>query len=261
MGAAAGCASAADERVQFLMRRLSLLTCFLLIGLRAAVGCSARSYQEQPVRPDFVVVVTHGNKAIPGVDVVLTPIPGASVFLSVSTDERGVAEIHDLPAGKYWLAASYRDIEAGRELIEVSPNAKKPRKQFDFRWAEYSYEMRTVSGKLTGLVKGNTGHALQDLIHPIEVSHPGIPITLRNASSDNEYQTSSDSSGTFLFDPVPQGTYILTIGGGMKSFGGYIADPTIFVIDLTSSGRRDFLSLRLQDSGCGGAEYELRDER
>jgi hypothetical protein len=242
------------------MQRLSLLACLLLIAPRAAVGCSLRSYQEQPVRPDFVVVVTHGNKPIPGVEVVVTPSPGPSAFLTASTDERGASEIHSLPAGKYWLVASYRGIEAGRELIEVSPKTKKPRKQFNFRWADYSYEMRAVGGKLTGLVKGNTGHPLQDLIHPVEVSHPGIPITLRNAFSDEEYQTISDSSGTFLFDPLPIGTYILTIGGGAKSFGGQIADPTTFVIDLTESAKRDSLPLRLQDGGCGGAEYDLRDE-
>jgi hypothetical protein len=242
------------------MKRFSLLVCLLLIAPRSAVSCSVRSYQEQPVGPDFEVVVTHGKKPIPGVEVVITPSPGASVFLSVNTDERGVAEIRDLPAGKYWLAASYRDIEAGRELIEVSPKARKPKKRFDFEWADYSHEMRSVKGKLTGLVKGDTGNPLQDLIHPVEVVDPGIPITLRNAFSDEEFHTASDSSGTFLFDPLPQGTYILTIGGGAKSFGGQIAEPTTMVIDLTASAKRDFLPLRLQDGGCGGAEYELRDE-
>lgn len=243
------------------MREFSLVAaCLLLIAPRAAVGCSARSYELLPVRPNFVVVVTHLNKSIRGVEVIVTPSPGASALLTVSTDEKGVAEIHGLPAGKYWVAASYQGIEAGRELVEVNPKASKPKKQFDFHWADDSHEMRTVGGKLTGLVKGNTGHPLQDLIHPIEVSHPGVPITLRNAFSDDEYETASDSSGTFLFDPLPAGTYILTIGGGAKSFGGQIADPTVFVIDLTEAAKRDFLSLRLQDGGCGGAEYEMRDE-
>jgi hypothetical protein len=244
------------------MRRLCLVAaCLLLIASRAAVGCSARSYELVPVRSDFVVVVTHLSKSIRGADVVVTPIPGASAFLTASTDGRGVAEIHGLPAGKYWLAASYRGIDAGRELIEVAPKrARNPKKQFDFHWADYSHETRAVSGSLTGLVKGNTGHPLQDIIHPIEVVHAGIPITLRNAFSAEEYQTTSDSSGTFLFDPLPSGTYILTIGGGTKSFGGQIADPTTFVIDLTESAKRDLLLLRLQDGGCGGAEYELRDE-
>ena len=244
----------------FFVRMLSGLVGLLLIAPYAAVGCSARSYELVPVKSDFAVVITHLGRPIRGVEVVVTPNPGASAFLTLSTDENGVAEVHGLPAGEYWVAASYGDIEAGRELIAVSPKAKKPKRQFDFHWAEYSEEMRTVSGRLTGLVKGNTGKPLQDLIHPIEVVHPGILITLRNAFSDHEYQTSSDSSGTFRFDPLPTGTYILTIGGGATSFAGQIADPTTFVIDLSESAKRDFLLLRLQDGGCGGAEYELKEE-
>jgi hypothetical protein len=243
------------------MKVRCFLACVLLIVPRAAAGCSARGYQLQPVKSSFAVVVTHRSKPVPGVDVVVTPSPGDSAFLSVSTDERGVAEIQDLPAGTYWLTASYRGIEAGRELIEVSPQAKKAKKRFDFQWADYSYETRIVSGSLTGLVKGNTGHPLQDLIHPVETVHSGIPITLKNAFSGEEYQTTSDSSGTFLFGPMPSGTYILTIGGGAMSLGGQAADPTTVAVDLTASAKRDFLPLRLRDGGCGGAEYELKDER
>jgi hypothetical protein len=165
----------------------------------------------------------------------------------VSTDENGAAEIHDLPAGQYWLAASYRGIEAGRELIEVNPDAKKPKRRFDFQWADYAYSMRTISGRLTGLVKGNT--------------HPGVLIELRNAFSDEGYRAVSDGDGMFTIDPLVPGTYILTIGGGEKSLGGQTADPTTIVVDLTASAKRRFLPLRLQDGGCGGAEYELKTER
>jgi len=205
--------------------------------------------------------VGHRGEPIPGVEIVVTPSPGASAVLTVSTDENGAAEIHDLPAGQYWLAASYRGIEAGRELIEVNPDAKKPKRRFDFQWADYAYSMRTISGRLTGLVKGNTGHPLQDLIHTQEVAHPGVLIELRNAFSDEGYRAVSDGDGMFTIDPLVPGTYILTIGGGEKSLGGQTADPTTIVVDLTASAKRRFLPLRLQDGGCGGAEYELKTER
>jgi hypothetical protein len=146
-------------------------------------------------------------------------------------------------------------------LIEVSVHGKKPKKRFDFQWADDSYEMRWVSGKLTGLVRGSTGHPLQDLLHPVEIVHPAIPITLQDAVSSEQYQTTSDRNGIFLFDPVPTGIYILTIGGGAKSFSGQIADSTILVIDLTATADRDFLLLELEDGGCGGAEYQLQTER
>jgi hypothetical protein len=243
------------------MKRAVFIGLLLLIAPALAFGCSARGFQVQAVRPDFVVVVSHRSKPVPGVGIVVTPGPGASAFLTVSTDENGVAEVRDLPSGKYWLAASFRGIEAGRELIEVSPDSKKPKKHFDFQWADYSYQMRVVSGRLTGLVKGDTGRPLQDLIHPREVAHPGVLIALRNAFSDEEYQAVSDSDGMFVIDPLLPGTYILTIGGGTRSFSGQTADPTTLVIDLAASAERRFLPLRLQDGGCGGAEYELKTER
>jgi hypothetical protein len=114
-----------------------------------------------------VIVVSHRNKPILGVEIVLIPSPGVSSFITVSTDAKGAADFRGLPTGKYWLIASYRGIEAGRELIEVRVHPKKPKKKFEFQWADDSYEMRSVSGKLTGLVKGNTGHPLQDLLHPL----------------------------------------------------------------------------------------------
>ncbi len=243
------------------MRRAGLLALLLLIAPALAHACSARGFQPIPVRPDFEVVVSHRNKPLIGVEVSVTPNPGASAFLTVSTGENGFVQVRDLPAGQYWLAASFKGIEAGRELLEVSPDAKNPKKRFDFQWADDSYEMRMVSGKLTGLVKGETGHPLQDLIHPREVTHPGIAIVVQNAFSDEEYRAVSDSEGVFVISPLAPGTYILTIGGGAKSFGGEMAGPTTFVIDLGASAKRDFLPLRLQDGGCGGAEYELKAER
>jgi hypothetical protein len=243
------------------MKRAGLFGFLLLIAPALALACSARSFLVQPVRPDFVVVVSHRSRPVSGVEIVVTPIPGASALPTVSTDENGAAEVRDLPGGKYWLTASYRGIEAGRELIEVIPDAKKPKKQFDFQWADDSYEMRMVSGKLTGLVKGDTGRPLQDLIHPREVVHPGVAIALKNAFSDEEYRAVSDSEGVFVISPLSPGTYILTIGGGAKSLSGRTADPTTLVIDVAESAKRDFLSLRLQDGGCGGAEYDLKAER
>jgi phosphatidate phosphatase APP1 len=247
--------------VEIPMKLAGCLGWLLLIAPALALACSARSFQVQPVRPDFVVVVSHRSKAVPGVEVVVTPSPGGSAFFEVLTDENGRAEVRDLPFGEYWVAASYRGIEAGRELIQVSRDAKKPKKQFDFQWADYSYEMLTVRGRLTGLVKGDTGSPLQDLIHPREVVHSGIVIALQNAFSGQEYRAVSDSDGMFVIDPLPIGTYILTISGGARSFGGQTADQTTLVVDLAPSAKRRFLPLRLRDGGCGGAEYELKAEK
>jgi hypothetical protein len=86
------------------MKRAVFLALLLLIAPAFAHACSARSFQPIPVRPDFVVVVGHRSKPVPGVEIVVTPSPGASAFLTVSTDENGAAELHNLPAGNTgWL--------------------------------------------------------------------------------------------------------------------------------------------------------------
>jgi len=59
-----------------------------------------------------------------------------------------------------------------------------------------------------------------DIVHPNASVYPGVAIALKNAFSDDERHTISDSSGAFLIDDVPDGIYILTIAGGMKSFTG-----------------------------------------
>jgi len=215
------------------MKRAVFLGLLLLIAPALVLACSARGFQVQPVRPDFVVVVSHRSKPVPCVEVVVTPSPAASAVLTVSTNENGAVEVRDLPVGEYWLAASYRGIEAGRELRKVSPDSKKPKRQFDFQWADGAYATRTIRGRLTGLVKGNTGHPLQDLIHTQEVAHSGVLISLQNAFSNEEYRAVSDSDGMFTIDPLLPGTLILTIGGGEKSLGGQTANPTTLVIDLT----------------------------
>ena len=70
-----------------------------------------------------------------------------------------------------------------------------------------------------------------DIARPVETFYPGVDLTLKGAFSDDEFHTISDSSGTFLFGEVPDGIYLLTIAGGMKSVSG-IADVTTLVLDV-----------------------------
>ena len=241
------------------MRRLSSLGWLLVIPLFCAVGCSLRSYQVQPVHPDFVVVVTHRSKPIAGAEVrVITGAEGVPAIFSTKTDGSGTAQVEGLPPGKYYLVATYRDIEAGREWIEVNATTRKAGNRFKFQWADYSEQVKRVSGSLSGRERGNTGNPLQDLIHSRKVPERGVQIELRSAFSDEKYTSVSDSEGRFRFDWLRAGTYILIIGGA-KSISGTVADTTTFVIDLIASAKIDFLPLGLKDGGCGGAEYELQN--
>jgi hypothetical protein len=237
----------------------------LLVGLAVtgdkALGCSARSYELVPVQADFTVDVSHHGAAIAGASVRLTKQGADIAVFDAMTDESGIVKISSLPQGQYNLVVSYKDIEAGREWIGVGRSPKEARSSFNFEWAEGSEEVKRIAGRLTGLEKGTTGHPLQDLIHPQEVPEKGVEISLQDALSDAKYDAISDSNGEFWFDALPAGTYILAIGGGAKSISGTVAEVTTYVVDLSPSAPADFLPLRLQDGGCGGATYELQTKR
>jgi hypothetical protein len=238
-----------------ILRVLLLLMCCV----QAAVATSLRALELRQVSSHLTVVVTHRKKPIAGIKVQVIPEKSVDPIFTSTTDERGTVLIYGLTAGRYYLTSSYEEFEAGKEWIEVVavPNAKI-KKRFDFQWADWSYQTRRVAGTLTGLVPGNTGNKLMDIVHPNATVYPGVAIMLKNAFAEDERHTISDSSGAFLIDDVPEGIYILTIAGGMKSIAGN-ADTTRQVIDVIQTSDRDSLPLELKDTGLGGAEFELVD--
>jgi hypothetical protein len=235
---------------------------FVLVvwAAQTALCCSLSSMELRRVSPDLTIVVTHRKKPVAGIKVQVVPEKSLEPVFIGATDEHGIVFIQGLLVGRYHLTASYQDFEAGKEWIEVVavPNAKT-RRRFDFQWADWSDQTRRVAGTLTGLVPGDTGNKLMDIVHPKETAYPGVSLTLKSAFSDSEYHTMTDSTGAFFIDNVPDGIYILTIAGGMKSITG-IADVTREVIDVVRTVKRDSLPLHLKDTGCYRTEFELADK-
>jgi hypothetical protein len=232
----------------------------LIFGVHAAFGCSLQSLELRQVSHDLKVVVRHRHHPIAGIKVQIVPEKSNEPVFTGTTNQRGTLLIEGLMVGRYYLTASHEDFEAGKEWIEVVaiPDAKT-KKRFDFQWADWSYQTRRVAGTLTGLVRGNTGNKLMDIVHPKEIVYPGVDITLKNAFSNDEYRTVSDSTGTFIIGDVPDGIYILTIAGGMESITG-TADTTKQVIDVTHTTKiRESLPLHLGDTGCYSTEFALRE--
>jgi hypothetical protein len=97
-----------------------------------------------------------------------------------------------------------------------------------------------------------------DIVHPNTTAFPGAATPLRNAFAEDERRMVSDSTGAFQFDYVPDGIYLLTIGGGMKSLYG-TADITRQVVDVMHKSARDSLPLQLKQTGSG-VEFELPDD-
>lgn len=207
----------------------------------------------------MTVVVTHREKPLAGIKIQVVPEGSPDPILTKTTDAKGTVLIGGLTAGRYFLTASHEGFDVGKQWIEVStvPNAKA-KKRLKLQWADWSYQTSRVAGTLTGLVPGNTGHPLMDMVHPTATVFPGVAITLKSAFSEDERHTISDSSGAFLFDDVPEGIYILTIAGGMKSLYGD-ADVTRQVIDVMRGSKSDSLPLQLKDTGSG-VDFELADK-
>ncbi len=213
------------------------------------------------VPPNLAVKVTHLGKPIAGIGVKVVPqAEGADPVFSAVTGEDGTVQITGVMVGRYYLIASHRGFEAGREWIEVLSHADaKAVQYFDFQWADDAYQTRRIAGLLVGFLPGDTGNKIMDLARPKETVYPGITITLKNAFSDAEYQTLTDSTGSFVVGPVPDGIYVLTIAGGMTSVYG-IGDETTQVIDLTRMTRRSSLRLLLSPDGCYHNQFKLAEK-
>lgn len=230
----------------------------LICCVQAAFGTSVRPLELRQVSSRMTVVVTHREKPIAGIKVHVVPEGSPDPILTKTTDANGKVLIGGLTAGRYFLTASHEGFDVEKEWIEVAtvPNAKA-KKRLELHWVDWSYQTSRIAGTLTGLVRGTTDHALTDILHPNGTVFPGVAITLKSAFSEDERLTISDSSGAFFFDDVPDGIYILTIAGGMKSLYGD-ADVTRQVIDVMRSAQSDSLPLQLKDTGNGVA-FELPD--
>lgn len=241
------------------MKAAILRVFLLLMCVQTAFGTSLRSMELRRVSSHLTVVVTHREKPIAGIQIQVVPEGSPDPIVTKTTDAKGTVLIGGLTAGRYFLTASHEGFDVGKEWIEVAtvPNAKA-KKRLRLQWADWSYQTSHVAGTLTGLVPGNTGHPLMDIVHPTVTVFPGVAITLKSAFSEDERHTISDNSGAFLFDDVPDGIYILTIAGGMKSLYGD-ADVTRQVIDVMRSAKSDSLPLQLKNTGSG-VEFELAEK-
>jgi hypothetical protein len=235
----------------------------LIVTAQTAFPCSLTSLKLRQVPPNFTVKVTHSGKPIAGIGIEIIPqAEGTEAVFTGVTDESGTVKVTGLLVGKYFLTASHLDFEAGREWIEVGSRADAETvRHLDFQWADDAWQSREVAGLLVGMVPGDTGNKIMDLARPKESVYPNVAVVLKNAFSDAEYHTLSDSTGSFVIVPVPEGIYVLTIAGGMTSVHG-VAEETKHVVDLRQTAPRSSLRLLLSPGavGCYGVGFTLSDK-
>ncbi|HZP24314.1 MAG TPA: carboxypeptidase-like regulatory domain-containing protein [Terriglobales bacterium] len=249
------------------LRGVKSLTAFLVLLLtvtaQSAFPCSLSSLKLRQVPSNITVKVTHSGRPIAGIGVEIVPeAAGTDPVFHAETDESGTVQVTGLMVGKYYLTASHLDFEAGREWIEVVSRADaRTVRSFNFQWADDAWKTSSVTGSLVGMIPGDTGNKIMDLARPKETVYPGVAVILKSAFSDAEYHTLSDSNGSFVLPPVPDGIYVLTIAGGMTSVNG-IAEETTHVVDLRPTASRSSLRLSLSPGvvGCYGIGFKLSEK-
>lgn len=242
------------------MRKIAAPLLALMTVIPHVFGCSVQSLELRRVAPTVVLVITHHTKPIAGVEVTVLREEVSTPVLVAVSDERGMVTPRHLARGKYFVRVSHEGFDSQTAWLEVvDRGGPDVARRVEISWADWSDRTSRTAGTLTGLIPGDTGNKLMDLVHPVRTSYPGVAVELKAAFSDDTMKTLSDSSGAFAFPDLPDGIYILTVAGGMKSVGS-TADVTRLVIDINHDSTVSTLPLKLGDDGCGGTTFQLKED-
>ncbi len=215
------------------------------------------------MRRDFAVKVSHADKPLPGVTVEITGPQDTSDAkkFTITTDKDGVAHLENLAPGDYWLNAEYLGIGAAYHCFHVKEkSSRKAKRKLSYDWGDLAPATRRVAGKLVDSQPGKEGTPIQRLLHRIDVPIVGAKLEVRNATTGAVYHSTSDANGTFAFDGLPKGTYVLHIDAGMVEPGReYEASDHLLAVGPTAT-RNSLLLKRQEASGgsCGGTTLDLQ---
>jgi len=208
------------------------------------------------MRREFAVRVQHDGTPLAGVSVQV--ISDGPIMFSGSTESDGVVRVTNLPAGEYWLKAELLGVLAGSECFHVAERAsRKAKRRVKYEWGDFAPASRRITGSLVDSRPSQGGAPIWNLIHPTRVPITGTRLTLRNPITGGVFETTSDQRGSFAFDGIPSGTYVLRAEGG-RSDREY--DTADFLIKVSPKATRDTLLMIRSDSGggsCGGTSLEL----
>ena len=184
---------------------------------------------------------------------------GTEVF-SGETSMDGTVSI-SLPVGEYWLEANLLGISAAYHCFHIKEqSSRKARRNLAYDWGDEAPATQRIAGKLVDSQPGSGGNPLWNILHRVDVPISGASLRLQNPTTGSVYTTTSSSDGQFTFDPIPNGTYVLHIEGGVAGDRGF--DSTDLLIALAPDARRNSLLLTRRDGSagsCGGTSLELQN--
>ena len=127
-----------------------------------------------------------------------------------------------------------------------------------YDWGDLAPGFRRAEGRLIDSEPGKGENPIWNIIHRVEVPIRGAHLKLQNPVDGATFETTPAEDGSFSFDGVPSGTYVLHAEGG-QSDRDY--DSTDQLISIGPTAKRDTLLLVSREAGggsCGGNHLELR---
>jgi hypothetical protein len=229
----------------------------LLLPLFAlpAVACSVMSCPVNggiEVRREFVVMVTHYGRPMPGAKVEVTTASERSLTFSGVTGSDGGLRVVGVPAGDYWLNIELLGINAAYQCFHIAQSkpSRNAKAELKYEWGDNpAPAMRRVSGRMEDSQPATGGTPLWNISHYVTMPIIGASLQLQNAITREVFTAVSDDEGAFMFDPVPNGTYVLHIDGRTT---GRTYDPTDLLVKISRDATTTAVVFkRVGPSNCG----------
>jgi carboxypeptidase family protein len=247
------------------LAQILLTLCFFPLIAVPAVACSAAgcAYGGIEMRRDFTVKIRHGSEPVLGAIILISGPQGKDTAkkLAFETDPAGVAHIAALAPGYYWLDAEYLAIGAAYHCFHVNETpSRKAKRSLAYHWGNLAFGTHRIAGRLLDSQPGQGGTLVWNLTHSVDAPIAAANLTLTSAATKAAYKTTSDASGAFAFDGIPNGTYVLHIDAGKvgpeRDFEG--SDQ---LIKLASAEKIGVLVLKRRKgdgTNCGGTTFEMQ---
>lgn len=214
------------------------------------------------LRRAFVVVVRHEGRPLAGATVKVTSSSGDIVRFSGTTANDGSVRVAGLEPGDYWMDAELLGINAAYHCFHISKRSGwRAKGRMTYEWGDFATSTRKVIGALVDSQPGTGGTPLWNLIHRVRYPVVGSALKLHNPLSGVVLTAKSDETGSFAFENVPDGLYVLHIEGGRSNRDFEAVDKLIRVTSKAADNRLVLIKSDAGGGSCGGTSLELTTAR
>lgn len=220
-------------------------------------ACTNRGIELQR---DFTIHVLHAGMPLPGVNIKITGTSqdGVPQLFFDQTARNGGAHFARFPPGDYLISAEFLAVDARDECFHVNSHpTSRAKKTRDYEWGDFAPGFRHAAGRLVDLRVGSGGAFLEKLRHATRVPVIGATLELRDAVTGTIFKTTTSETGSFAFEDVPDGTYVLRVEAAEKSERYIDVEGILLAFGRTAKLNTVLLVHRDVGGGsCGGTNIE-----